>query len=165
MVASDGTDWGFRRRPITTELTGRRCRSRHCEERLRRSNPGAATCAASATQTVVLQPLDCFASLAMTDRELAHLFLRVALVISHRNPCRRAERKSTGSGVNLSDVVIEGDDILGEELTSRPNERSPLERGCGVEGAKRTAGLGAVHVQIAFDSCACSSQEILTSVF
>ena len=29
-------------------------------------------------QTVVLRPLDCFASLAMTDRELAHLFLGVA---------------------------------------------------------------------------------------
>jgi hypothetical protein len=26
----------------------------------------------------VLRPLDCFAALAMTDRELAHLFLRVA---------------------------------------------------------------------------------------
>src|ERR1700722_10946475 len=50
----------------------------HCEERLRRSNPGATTCAAPATQTVVLRPLDCFASLAMTDRELAHMFLRVA---------------------------------------------------------------------------------------
>jgi hypothetical protein len=33
-----------------------------------------------ATQTVVLPPLDCFASLAMTDRELAHLFLRVTYV-------------------------------------------------------------------------------------
>ena len=44
---------------------------------MRRSNPGATTCAAPATQTVVLRPLDCFASLAMTDRELAHLFLRV----------------------------------------------------------------------------------------
>src|ERR1700728_799362 len=51
-----------------------------CEEPLRRSNPGATTCAAPATQTVVLRPLDCFASLAMTDRELAHLFPRVALV-------------------------------------------------------------------------------------
>ena len=30
-------------------------------------------------KTVVLRPLDCFASLAMTDRELAYLFLRVAL--------------------------------------------------------------------------------------
>ena len=47
-------------------------------EPLRRSNPGATTGAASATQTVVLRPLDCFASLAMTDRQLAHLFLRVA---------------------------------------------------------------------------------------
>jgi hypothetical protein len=46
---------------------------------LRRSNPGATTCAAPATQTVVLPPLDCFASLAMTDRELGYLFLRVAL--------------------------------------------------------------------------------------
>ena len=46
---------------------------------MRRSNPGATTRAAPATQTVVLRPLDCFASLAMTDRELAHLFLRVAL--------------------------------------------------------------------------------------
>ena len=26
-----------------------------------------------------MRPLDCFAALAMTDRELAHLFLRVAL--------------------------------------------------------------------------------------
>jgi hypothetical protein len=34
---------------------------------------------APATQAIVLRPLDCFASLAMTDRELAHLFLRVAL--------------------------------------------------------------------------------------
>ena len=38
---------------------------------LRRSNPGAPTCGAAAIQTAV-------ASLAMTDRELAHLFLRVA---------------------------------------------------------------------------------------
>ena len=35
-----------------------------------------------ATQTVVLRPLDCFASLAMMDRELAHLFLRVARACS-----------------------------------------------------------------------------------
>ena len=32
----------------------------------------------ASNQTVVLRPLDCFASLAMTDRELAHLFLGVA---------------------------------------------------------------------------------------
>jgi hypothetical protein len=32
----------LRRRPIITESTGRRCLSRHCEELLRRSNPGAA---------------------------------------------------------------------------------------------------------------------------
>ena len=32
----------LRRRPIITESTGRRCPSRHCEELLRRSNPGAA---------------------------------------------------------------------------------------------------------------------------
>jgi hypothetical protein len=30
------------------------------------------------SQTVVLWPLDCFASLAMTDRELARLFLDAA---------------------------------------------------------------------------------------
>src|SRR5271163_4523566 len=30
----------LRRRPIITESTGRRCLSRHCEELLRRSNPG-----------------------------------------------------------------------------------------------------------------------------
>ena len=46
---------------------------RHCEEPLRRSNPGATTCAAPATQTVVLRPLDCFASLAMTDRIIGSL--------------------------------------------------------------------------------------------
>src|ERR1700739_4788906 len=74
----------LRRRPIITESTGRRCLSRHCEELLRRSNPGATTCAAPATQTVVLWPLDSFASLAMTDREVAHLFLRVALPLPPR---------------------------------------------------------------------------------
>jgi hypothetical protein len=44
-----------------------------CDEAIQ----GATTCAAPATQTVVLRPLDCFASLAMTDRKLAHLFLCV----------------------------------------------------------------------------------------
>ena len=34
--------YSLRRRPIITESTGRRCLSRHCEELLRRSNPGAA---------------------------------------------------------------------------------------------------------------------------
>src|SRR5271168_4656563 len=69
----------LRRRPITTESI--RSAATHSSLRgpLRRSNPGATTCAAPATQTVVLRPLDCFASLAMTDTELAHLFLRVAL--------------------------------------------------------------------------------------
>ena len=62
-------------------LSDQRRPIRHSEEPLRRSNPGATTaCAAPATQTVVLRPLDRFASLAMTDRELAHLFLGVALV-------------------------------------------------------------------------------------
>jgi len=41
---------------------GQRRPIRHCEEPLRRSNPEATTCAAPATQTVVLRPLDCFAS-------------------------------------------------------------------------------------------------------
>ena len=45
-----------------------------CDEAIQGPQHGAA----SATQTVVLRPLDCFASLAMTDRQLAHLFLRVA---------------------------------------------------------------------------------------
>ena len=36
---------------------------RHCEEPLRRSNPGAAS----------LKPLDCFAPLAMTDRAFVSL--------------------------------------------------------------------------------------------
>ena len=58
--------------------SGQRRPIRHCEEPLRRSNPGATTCAALGTQTLVRRPLDCFASLAMTDRELAYLFLRVA---------------------------------------------------------------------------------------
>src|ERR1700733_9936375 len=63
--------------------SGQRRPIRHCEEPLRRSNPGATTCAATATQTVVLRPLDCFPprelAVAMTERELAHLFLGVAL--------------------------------------------------------------------------------------
>ena len=75
--------------PNTTNRSGQRRPIRHCEEPLRRSNPGATTCAAPATQTVVLRPLDCFASLAMTDRELAHLFLRVALVIRPRRRMMR----------------------------------------------------------------------------
>ena len=53
------------------QFAGRRL-SRHCEEPLRRSNPGATACAAPAAPSVVLRPLGCFASLAMTDGELAH---------------------------------------------------------------------------------------------
>src|ERR1700685_4567122 len=68
--------------------SGQRRPIRHCDEPLRRSNPGATTCAAPATQTVVLRPLDCFAPLAMTDRELAHLFLRVALRLAVDRPWR-----------------------------------------------------------------------------
>ena len=45
-----------KRRLITTESTGRRCLSRHCEELLRRSNP-------ESTRSKIL---DCFAPLAMT---------------------------------------------------------------------------------------------------
>src|SRR5271154_4486197 len=77
--------------------SGQRRPIRHCEEPLRRSNPGATTYAAPATQTVVSRPLDCFASLAMTDRELARLFLRVALRSpfarsSDQTSCQRASR-------------------------------------------------------------------------
>ena len=49
------------------QSTGRRCLSRHCEELLRRSNPGPRDAAP-----------DCFAALAMTAEELARLFLGVA---------------------------------------------------------------------------------------
>ena len=70
---------GLSRRPKLPKRSDQRRPIRHCEEPLRRSHRAAATCAASATQTIVPRPLDCFASLAMTDRELAHLFLRVAL--------------------------------------------------------------------------------------
>jgi hypothetical protein len=65
---------------------------------LRRSNPGATTCAAPAIRTVVLRPLDCFPprelAVAMTDRELAHLFLRVGLDEIHapRTPFQRDAR-------------------------------------------------------------------------
>src|SRR3984885_8190901 len=70
--------------------SGQRRPIRHCEEPLRRSNPGATTYAGPATQTVVLRPLDCFASLAIADRDLAHLFLRVALQ-ARRTSWRRHE--------------------------------------------------------------------------
>jgi hypothetical protein len=45
-----------------------------------------------AAQTVVLRPLDCFASLAMTDRELANLFLGVAFAET-RWPAEGARRE------------------------------------------------------------------------
>ena len=41
---------------------------------MRRSNPGATTCAAPATQTVVPQPLDCFASLRETNWQAASVY-------------------------------------------------------------------------------------------
>src|ERR1700677_279315 len=73
-IAESGPDRTLRRRPLTT--------IRHCEEPLRRSNPGATACAAPPAQTVMLWPLDCFPprelAVAMTDRKLAHLFLGVA---------------------------------------------------------------------------------------
>src|SRR5271168_3446137 len=40
-----------------------------CDEAIQ----GATTCAEPATQTVVLRPLDCFASLAMTDKGIGSL--------------------------------------------------------------------------------------------
>src|ERR1700722_18569188 len=46
-----------RRHPIITESIGSAATHRHCEEPLRRSNPGTTTCAGPATQTVVLRPL------------------------------------------------------------------------------------------------------------
>ena len=63
----------LRRRPITADRSGQRRPIRHCEEPLRRSNPCTPTYAAPAIQTIVLRPLDCFASLAMTDGEIGSL--------------------------------------------------------------------------------------------
>ena len=53
--------------------SGQRRPIRHCEEPLRRSNPGPQ----HARRGRNAAP-DCFASLAMMDRKLANLFLRVA---------------------------------------------------------------------------------------
>ena len=51
---------------------------RHCEEPLRRSNPGATACAAPADQTVVLRPLGRFASLTRNKRLLSYPRKRVS---------------------------------------------------------------------------------------
>ena len=54
--------------PNLSNRSGQHAPIRHCEELLRRSNPGAADA----------RPLGCFASLAMTGWNLARLFLGVA---------------------------------------------------------------------------------------
>jgi hypothetical protein len=91
---------------------------------LRRSNPGAATCGARAIQTVVLRPLDCFASLAMTDRELAHLFLRVALAAG-----RDGDPERLRSATTYEQLPIVTEAARAELLASFEREEKDLKAG------------------------------------
>ena len=77
---------------------------------MRRSNPGATTCAAPAIQTIVLRPLDCFPprelAVAMTDRELAHLFLRVAQA-SRPRAAKSTERPTSAGSTRPIAISIQ----------------------------------------------------------